>query len=127
MYQPEDILETARAIRPYLPQLLHPTPAANLDQRLGDLLAEAEQNPSIPLLVLKQLREHSTTREWAENFLRDQQFADQHRGYNPLVGEHTVNPAKFICPQCSYTWSREANEEIPLCPTDLVSLVPAPA
>lgn len=128
MPTPETILELAHAIRPYLPDLLPSSTATELDQALAELLAQADSNSSIYLLIQKRLREHPTTREWAEKFLEDQSFADQHRTYNPLVGQQSpVNAARFVCPQCDHTWFRPSvGREPPPCPIHNISLQRAP-
>lgn len=120
MTTPEDILELARSIRPYLPDLLPQSTAAELDQTLADLLAQADLNPSVPLLIQKHLRSHDATREWANQFFGNAEFADAHRQYSPMPGLPPPVPAAiFKCPQCDYTWSRpRVGIEPPPCPND---------
>jgi hypothetical protein len=124
MYPPEDILKAARSIRPYLVDLLDPTTAAQLDQHLAELLAQAEHNPSTAIQIQQQLREHATTRDWAKKFLEDKQFADVHRTYDRFVGDpSSVHAATFKCPQCNHTWARQrVGIEPPPCPTHNIPL-----
>ncbi len=127
MYSIEDILDAARSIRPYLGELLDPQIAEQLDQNLADLLAQANTNPSIAPLIMKQLRANPATREWAAKFLEDKALPEKERTFNALPGQGSmVNAAKFVCPQCNYTWYRpRVGIEPPLCPTHNVPLNPA--
>jgi hypothetical protein len=124
----EDILELARSIRPYLPELLPQPTAAELDQTLADLLAQADSNPSVPLLIQKHLRSHDTTREWANQFLGNPKFAGTYRQYNPLAGQPSdVSATTFKCPQCDHTWDRpRIGMQPPPCPIHNISLEPVP-
>lgn len=126
MPTPEQILELARAIRPYLPDLLPQPTATKVDQTLENLLAEADSNSSTPLLIQKCLRSHEATREWANKFLGDPEFADTHRQYNPLASQPSVIlSTPFKCPECHRIWFRSrVGEEIPLCPIHNIPFKP---
>ena len=129
MPTPEDILELARSIRPYLPELLPSPTSAEVEQTLADLLAQADSNPSTSLLIQKCLRSHDTTREWANQFLGDPEFADTHRHYNPWAGRpSSVSATTFKCPQCDYTWDRpRIGMQPPPCEVHNIPLQPLPS
>ncbi|NEQ34005.1 MAG: choline/carnitine O-acyltransferase [Leptolyngbya sp. SIO4C5] len=127
MYQPEDILEAARSIRPYLNELIDPSAAEQLDQTLAELLAQAEQNSSVKILIQKHLREHAETRQWVKDFLEDKKLPNENRSFQPLPGHRSiVNAPKFVCPEGDYVWYRpRAGMEPPQCPTHHIPLNPA--
>jgi hypothetical protein len=64
-YSDAQILETARAVRAELDALLPPADAARLDERLGELLARAEEGDDIADAVLALLWEEDRVRRWA--------------------------------------------------------------
>jgi len=72
------------------------------------------------------LQSYPATQAWLTEFLKTE---PTQRSFQSLPGKPLLKSAtKYICPIGNdYTWYREANEEIPLCPDHLVPLVPAPA
>ncbi len=73
MYSTEAILEAAHAIRPYLSELLGAELAIEIDQKLVDLLAQAEDGQSVENLILELLAAQASTREWLSLKLFPQQ------------------------------------------------------
>jgi len=76
MYSTEAILEAAHAIRPYLSELLDAELTIEIDQKLADLLAQAEDGQPVENLILELLASHDSTREWLSLRLFPQQSHD---------------------------------------------------
>ncbi len=68
MYEAQDVLEAARAIRPHLSELVPPD-AEDVDNRLGRLIQRAEGGQDVKLEILELLSERETTRDWADKLL----------------------------------------------------------
>ena len=130
MYNSEDILNAARVIRPYLPDLLG-TESAALNNALDNLLAKAASGESIDNQILELLAERDATREWTRQFLSDKVPPPVTRSYDPLAGAPSVIDANtFVCqvPGCPRVWYRpKAGIEPPNCQEHKVPLVPAQA
>ncbi|WP_448570224.1 hypothetical protein [Trichothermofontia sp.] len=119
MYDPEDILEAARTIRPYLGELLETEIADPIDTQLAELLTQSDTQTAIANNVLELLSAQDTTREWAFNFLQNQQQPEHLRAWSPLPGDMSiVNAAKYSCPHGDYVWYQpRVGIEPPACPT----------
>jgi hypothetical protein len=128
MYNSEDVLEAARVIQPYLPDLLG-AEAATVDQALAALLAKAAAGEAVDNPILELLAERDATREWAQEFLIDKMPPPVTRSYDPLAGSQSViNANTFVCevPDCPRIWHRpKAGIAPPLCPEHKIPLVPA--
>lgn len=128
MYKPEDIVEAARVIRLYLPDLLG-TESETVDQALADLQTRAAAGESIDNPILELLAERDATREWTRQFLSDKIPPPVMRSYDPLAGSPSVIDATtYVCqvPGCPRVWYRpKAGFEPPLCQEHKVPLVPA--
>lgn len=126
MFTNDQALEACRTLRPLLPQLV-PALADQIDHQLAQLLnqPDLEDNPPVDRLV-EILDAHPETKRWFDQFLEN---LTPKRGFAQLPGNPAFSSAAaYLCPIGNdYTWYREGNEEIPLCPTHLVPLVPAPA
>lgn len=138
MYRSGDILHSARAIRPYLPELLAPR-VAEVDYRLARLLALAESEVDVVASVQEVLVDRPRTRAWMDHFVR-------HKSppylYDPLVGtvaleldlpvvlttaEDVAPPglieaheplAKYACPEGDWAWYQQSvGQPVPPCPT----------
>jgi len=126
MFTNDQLLAASRAIRPLLPKLI-PALADQIDRQLAQLLNQPDLDEDTQVdHLLEVLDAHPETKSWLDQFL---QIPATERGYSGLPGDLAPTAAPpYICPIGNdYTWYREANEEIPLCPTHLVPLVPAPA
>lgn len=123
------VVELARTIRPYLPDLLPADTAAELDRRLAELLAAADDR-RIDTEILELLRVPGPVRRWAATFLEDGLPPDvalerQVAVVLPGRGE-AVAPGKFVCPQGDLVFYRRAvGQSVPVCPTH-GALDPAP-
>jgi hypothetical protein len=126
MYTPEDVLEAARVIQLYLPDLLE-AKAEAVDRALGDLLTRAESGEAVDNQILELLAERDPTREWTRQFLIDKMPPPVMRSYDPLAGSVSVIDANtFVCevPGCPRVWYRpKAGIEAPLCQEHKVPLV----
>jgi len=67
-FQPEDILEGGRSIRPFLPELLG-NDAVQVDKQLAELLAKAMAGQQVEQQILEILKSHPDTRNWIAEFL----------------------------------------------------------
>ena len=128
MYKSEDVLEAARVIQPYLPDLLG-TEAATVDQALASKVAKVASGEVGVNSILELLAERDTTREWAQKFLIDKIPPPVMRNYDPLAGSQSIIDANtFVCevPDCPGIWHRpKAGIAPPLCPEHKIPLVPA--
>lgn len=128
MYTPGDVLEAARVIQPYLPDLLG-AEAATVDRALTALLAKAAAGEAVDHPILALLAERDATREWANQFLIDKMPPPVTRSYDPLAGSQSVIDANtFVCTvsACPRIWHRpKAGIAPPVCPEHKIPLVPA--
>jgi hypothetical protein len=85
MYSSEAILEAAHAIRPHLNELLDAELANEIDQKLADLLTQAENGQPVDNLILELLASQDSTREWLGLRLNQQQ-SDTLRNWIPKNG-----------------------------------------
>jgi len=127
MYEPTDVLEAARSIRPYLNELVEANVAAKIDSQLAALLAQIPLDQAIATQVVTLLTAQDATHQWLADFLQDQQQPKHLRTWSPLPGQGSiVNAAKFVCPQGDYIWHRpRVGVEPPTCPTHNLPLEPA--
>ncbi|MEW6497220.1 MAG: hypothetical protein AB1589_32665 [Cyanobacteriota bacterium] len=116
MFEPEDVIEGARAIRSYLPELLEPEAAVLVDQKLANLLAEAKAEKSVDKQILELLKSYTTTRNWLAEFLSPKQVS---KGYQRLPGSsQAISAQKYVCPEGDYIWyQRSIGMPTPTCPT----------
>ncbi|MBD2068086.1 hypothetical protein H6F93_11215 [Leptolyngbya sp. FACHB-671] len=120
----DELIEAARTIRPVLPTLLDDETAQHVDQQLAELLNQAKINDrEIARPILTLLQSYDTTKTWLVNFSNT---GLEHKsiflGGDPASG----SAIQYVCPTSNdFTIYREANEDIPLCPTHLVPLVRA--
>ncbi|MBN3961543.1 hypothetical protein [Nostoc sp. NMS8] len=126
MFTNDQVLAASRAIRPLLPKLI-PALADQIDCQLSQLLNQTDLDETTQVdHLLEVLDAYPESKSWLDQFL---QTPATERGYSGLPGGSPLAAATpYICPIGNdYTWYREANEEIPLCPTHLVPLVSPPA
>ena len=119
------VLEAARTLRPVLPQLLDAEAAEAVDRQLAQWLnqTDLDENTQVDRL-LEILESHTQTQTWWNNFLENNTAIQ--KSYSGLAGDPSLQSAtKYVCPHNDYTWYREDNSPIPLCPTHLIDLIPA--
>ncbi len=129
----EQILEAARAIRPYLAELVGPD-ADRVDEELAALLARSRdgEHGEVEGLILDCLMRNPATHDWAARFLIHQRPADAgtgQRGYDPLGGEgELVAALRFACPEGGDTvwYRRSVGQKPPICTTHGLTLQPTP-
>jgi hypothetical protein len=121
----EDVRQAARAIRPYLGELLENGQAASeLDRRLVELLAEGRAGRSVKADLLIALSDQPATREWTREFLRDKIPPQVYRSWRRPPGDPDVPAQRWVCPQGDYDWYPSfAGEQPPGCPTHHLDLV----
>jgi hypothetical protein len=127
-YSPEEILEAARSIRPYLAQLLNSEEAQTMDEQLAELLAQVlQESTSASKQILKLLSSQKPTREWTKKFLQNKLPPEIEKAYQPTLSPNPSSPIsgliKYACPDGDYVWyQRQVGEPIPTCPTHKVTL-----
>lgn len=122
-FDPDDILDCARSIRPDLPDLLGAA-AEPIDQQLSDLLAQAHAGQSVDQQILDLLKSNDKTRRWAGEFLSKPIVSKG--DFQPLPGQSEAQETtKYICPIGNdFTRRLRPGEPIPVCRTHQVALVP---
>lgn len=125
LYTNAQVLEAARTLRPILAQLLDSEAAQAVDLQLAQKLnqTDLDENTQVDHL-LEILESHTETQTWWKDFLENNTAIQ--RSYSGLAGDPALQSAtKYVCPHNDYTWYREDNSPIPLCPTHLIALIPA--
>jgi hypothetical protein len=134
----EGVLEAARAIRPYLTDLVEsPHAAAKLDRQLADELGQVSDPPAAARRLRILLEQHEDTAWFLGSVLADapdyrpphQQPRYLPRGgiASPLGDAMPIAAARYNCPVCgNYVWYRpDIGTAVPRCPTDDVLLTQA--
>lgn len=124
VFEPEDILEGSRSIRPLLPEILGDD-AVQVDRQLSELLAQAKAGEPVHEPILAMLKSYPDTRNWIAEFLSKKQVS---KGFEELPGKsQPISASKYRCPEGDdYTWYRRVvGAKIPNCPTHNVPLIPA--
>lgn len=123
-FDPEEMLECARSIRPFLPELLA-SEAEQFDLQLAEFLAQAKTGQQVDAQILALLKSHPKTKQWSAEFLSPKQVP---KGFDRLPGNMgSVSAQKYVCPQGDYVWYRRSvGIPIPVCPShpDLGELIP---
>jgi len=127
MPQISDFFDAARTIRPLLPTLVDTETAQQIDQQLAFTLNQSTTDDRATAKAIRDiLQSYPSTQVWLTDFIKTD---PTQRSFQSSLGDPYLPPAtKYVCPIGNdYTQYREANEEIRLCKTHLVPLVPAPA
>jgi hypothetical protein len=117
----EDLVEVARLVRPFLPELVGAR-AADLDARIGAAL-DGPPRERVPRLRAV-LASDDAVVAWVERALADP--AGAVRGFEPLPGQGEPVPAdRFVCPvNRDVVWYRpKVGVPVPTCGTHSVVLV----
>ncbi|HLM89367.1 MAG: hypothetical protein ACLPN6_31160 [Streptosporangiaceae bacterium] len=128
----EGLLEAARAIRPYLPDLVGPA-ADQVDHEIAELLAAHGRGDNVIPALWSLLARHAATRDFVTEVLADEphyrppglQPGYQCPAERGTPGTHLiagnvgpVHVGKYLCPKDDYIWYRPAvGVTVPLCPT----------
>jgi hypothetical protein len=127
----EGVLEAARAIRPYLADLVGPTVADRLDRRIADLLTGAEEQ-AIPAALLSLLEEQQDTAWFLGRVLDDRpryrppyvQGGPARDIASPAGDLGGIEADRYACPLGDYVWYRpDVGTEVPACPDHRIPLV----
>ncbi|MFB9903068.1 hypothetical protein [Allokutzneria oryzae] len=107
----ERVVDAAKAIRPYLPDMLGED-AERFDLLVSGLLAQAEADPDETALRLEQLLSMPpVTARWLERVLADDQLRPPELQQHPQLG-------RFECPGKDFVWyPRIVGQRAPICPT----------
>ena len=130
MYQTEDVLNAARAIRSHLSELLD-AQAEEVEQQLSELLEQADAGEDVEIEIFDLLGEHEPTRQWMQDALEGKKISGGEKSYSKPPGDSDTTPSgtqKYQCPEaeCSQTWiSHKARQAIPNCPNHNVQLIEA--
>jgi hypothetical protein len=120
----DEMREVARAIRPYLPDLVG-TDAPAADRRLAELLAE---DGDVEIGIDEVLRSSPALVAWAQDMLSDpllRPAAAQQLVERLATGGdgELVDAERFTCPNGDYTWYRiSVVVVVPACPTHKIPL-----
>jgi hypothetical protein len=120
------VVQAARAIRPYLTELIDSEEAAAvLDRRLVELLADAQAGMQVGMDLLLVLGERDATREWVAEYLGDEPLPERYRGWGPPGDVGAISTRRWVCPHQDYDWYAPAmDERRRRCPAHGVELVP---
>lgn len=122
------ILQAARALRPYLPQLVGPDSEA-LDARLAERLAATSRGENVTDALWPLLSEREETLTFAAWVILDAphyrppdlqpDHPGERSGLQPLPGDiGPVHADRYVCPNGDYVWYRRViGTPIPACPT----------
>jgi hypothetical protein len=112
----DEVFEAARAVRPYLDELL-PDRASFLDSQIGALLKREHADPAGAAAGLAELfSSEPDLHDWIAALLADPQLrppdiaqADEPaatKSYQPLAGDQQpVTAARYACPEGERVWS----------------------
>ena len=130
----ENVLEGARLIRVFLPELVGADWNV-LDKKLADLLAAASHDRKVDNQILQAVAEDDRARRWMRDFLRIKQSTEGRsddseirlflsRSFSSLLGDpRPVPAARFECPQGDFVWYEPTiGATPPKCPTHEVEL-----
>lgn len=125
----QGILAAARAVRPFLPDLIGPA-AGEVDGRLADLLAAAQQGENVTGPMRSVLEEHQVTADFLTEVLADaprylppdlqsENLIVRSPDYQELPGERgPVDFEVYVCEQGDFTFYQlAADNPVPSCPT----------
>lgn len=127
------IIEAARAIRAYLPELVGTAEAETIDRQLVDLLARAQDDPACVERILELLGRRDATAEWTAVLLESgyppdvRELVEQRERYAGLAGHGEPPPAprRYACPEGDFVRWRRGAEPLPTCPEHGLALEPS--
>lgn len=130
--QDRGVLEAARAIRPYLPDLVGPA-SDRVDREIAILLAAEGRGEDIANQMRALLDADEVTADFVAEVLDDaphyrppDRQPDTLRGVQRLPGDvgPVLHAGRFACPHGDYVWYRPAvSVSTPPCPTHGAGLV----
>ncbi|EKU96550.1 hypothetical protein Lepto7375DRAFT_0012 [Leptolyngbya sp. PCC 7375] len=121
MYTPEELLEAAKSVRQFLPQMLDQQKAQKLDRQLSLLIGQYQAGESSDEDIAELLESDETISTWIEKYLSAKIFQDRgsmHGIWENLPGLPIVSAPRYICPYDDYIWHHiDGSDPIPHCPT----------
>lgn len=125
MCDSDNILEAARAIRPYLADLLG-VDAEAIDRQVAKLLSDAKSGQQVNNQILELLSSFNPTREWMAEFLKDNlppQVTSSYRSYyrRPPGDPNPPQTVRYVCPEGDFIVYGEPVP--PTCPTHGLLLI----
>jgi hypothetical protein len=134
----DELFEAARAVRPYLDEIVHDQ-AALLDTQIGALLEREHADPAGAAAGLAELfSSKPDLHDWIAALLADPQLrppdvaqADEPaatKSYQSLAGDQQpVTAARYACPRGERVWYRRSQgQQVLRCPEHDLEFVPAP-
>jgi len=117
-FTPAQVLECARAIRAFLPDLLPADRAQQIDAQLANLLAQAKTGPIVIADFLQVFMSQPTVQTWAGEFLSPQ-IISKGPGDTQLPGRMGfVSAPRYVCPEGDYVfYRRSVGTPLRPCPT----------
>lgn len=121
----EALLEAARRVRPYLSRLIGED-ADEVDRRLGAILNAEPKTRELLALLRETLDERPPTRAFAAADAADLGAPkDRDAALIPSGNPEPVPMPEFACPYGDFVFLQgDVGEELPLCPTHGVLVVP---
>ncbi len=114
-FDAQNILESARQIRPELSMLLPPGQAQSMDQQLAHLLARAKSGEAVDTAILDLLKANPQTYDWLVEFLSPGRLS---KGPGLLGRPGNVSVPRYVCPEGDYVWFRRTSgQPVPRCPS----------
>jgi hypothetical protein len=131
MNDTQTVLQAARMIRPYLPELLEVSAANEIAQHLDPILRQTSHSEADAQAVLAILESTDITQEWLRLSLEEHRSPDDILKilwtYQPLPGKSgAIASPRYRCPvsSCHQHWYRRHLEDtIPNCPIHGVQMV----
>lgn len=130
-YSFDQIVDVARAIRPYISELLDAPSAQLLEKQLANFFSNSSLTEEHYAQLSRHLMQYEATQEWIKLYIEEHHSAenilDLLRVYYPLKGlKHPMKSPRYICPVkfCNQDWYRhQLEEEIPKCPVHDLALI----
>lgn len=128
----EGVLEAARAIRPYLRDLVGPAEAGTFDRRIADLLTGPADVAATVAALRALLAGHEDTAWFLGRVLADrplyrppyQQSVPQRDISRPAGDPGAIGADRYVCPAGDYVWYRpDVGTRVPNCPDHGAALV----
>ncbi|NEZ55825.1 hypothetical protein [Adonisia turfae] len=117
------ILEAAKIIRQFLPNLLE-SQASEFDQQLADLINRHQAGEPLVNQITSLLASNSETCKWMHDFLGTDSTRTRGGEFSPLPGLPNIDAPRYVCPENDYIWHHiDGSDPIPNCPTHNCALV----
>lgn len=117
----DDIVDVAKKIRPFLPDLVGDD-APEYDRVIAGLIADSRDGRDVTAQLSEVLTRSAATHAWAARVLEDDRRLPPRvleRGFQPLPGYgEVIDAERFECPDGDYVWYRmSVGDTVPSCTT----------